>query len=334
MTNNLSCYHFSTWAQKGPVTQIEFAIISWLNGITILPAIVLNTLVLISIWRTPALHTPSMVLMANLALSDLAVGAIAQPIMISYAALEFEVDNWPRTFCYVAMMFGNAGTVFGGVSTLSLTAIAFDRFLALHYHLRYPAIVTTKKAIAVCIVFWAFSFFLVAIWYTLGNKIYMFIVNVCIVVLFGITIVSYFKIYKVIKRHQTQIHVVESSVTACGETGSNAHSTPNIKRYKKSVMNSLVVYFVFVACSTPFACALAYWEVTQNDYMSPILVRLSTSVVFSNSCINPIIYCWKMRELREAAWQSATGLRDCLVGVKSRANKGPPSTAWITAIRY
>ncbi|EDO48905.1 predicted protein [Nematostella vectensis] len=229
MTNNFSCYHYSTWAQKDPITQTEFAIISGLNGITILPAIVLNALVLISMWRTPALHTPSMVLMANLALSDFAVGAIAQPILIAYAALEFEVDNWPRTFCYVALMFGNTGTVFGGVSMLSITAIALDRFLALHYHLRYPAIVTAKKAIAVCLALWAFSSFLLATWYIFGNGIYVFIVNVCIVILFGISIVSYSKIYKVIKRHQTQVHVVESSVTACGDTGSKAHNTANTK---------------------------------------------------------------------------------------------------------
>ena len=48
-----------------------------------LTAIIGNTLVLHAVWKTPALRSPSMVLLCGLALSDLAVGAIAQPLFIA-----------------------------------------------------------------------------------------------------------------------------------------------------------------------------------------------------------------------------------------------------------
>ncbi|EDO49887.1 predicted protein, partial [Nematostella vectensis] len=132
----------------------EFIIVAVLNGITFLPAIALNVLVLFSIWRTSTLHTPSMVLLGNLALSDFAVGIIAQPILAAWSALELRASERPNTYCDFATIYGITSTSFGAVSLLSITSVAVDRFLALHLHLRYNAIVTLKKAIAACAVNW------------------------------------------------------------------------------------------------------------------------------------------------------------------------------------
>ncbi|XP_048578357.1 5-hydroxytryptamine receptor 1F [Nematostella vectensis] len=133
---NYACYHFTEWVQEGQITRPEFIIIAVLNGITILPAILLNALVLFSIWRTPTLHTPAMVLLCNLALSDFAVGIIAQPITVTSVVLELSPSVKPASFCSIAVFYGITSSLFAGVSLLSITAVAVDRFLALHLHLR------------------------------------------------------------------------------------------------------------------------------------------------------------------------------------------------------
>ena len=53
--------------------------ISVLNVALCLTAVVTNSAMLIAIWKTPSLHSPSNILLANLALSDLGVGLIVQP---------------------------------------------------------------------------------------------------------------------------------------------------------------------------------------------------------------------------------------------------------------
>ncbi|XP_032237903.2 adenosine receptor A3-like [Nematostella vectensis] len=311
MLFNYSCYHFTKWVQEGQITRTEFTIVAVLNGITILPATILNVLILVSIWRTPALHRPSIILMSNLALADIGVGAVAQPLMLIWAALELNVENWPMsTYCYVAAFFGNSGSVFGAVSLLSVTAIAFDRFLALHYHLRYTAIVTVKRVSFLCFIFWFISLLCVVVWFVLGNSIYSYMAGAVMVMCFGVVLLSYYNVYKVIKRHQKQINTAQSSFSE--EASSAGENANNMKKYKKSVLNSLLIYFVFIACSTPFVCAITYFEITQDNSLSPTLFRLSTSLLFANSAINPIIYCCKMKELREAVYQSVTSLNNHL----------------------
>ena len=55
-----------------------------------------NTTVLVSIWKTPSLYTPSTVLLASLALSDLAVDALVQLAYLPYKVAELYQDF---TYC-------------------------------------------------------------------------------------------------------------------------------------------------------------------------------------------------------------------------------------------
>ena len=46
------------------------------------------------------------------------------------------------------------------VSLFTMTAIAVDQFLALHYHMRYPTIVTTIRAMHLSATIWTIAFLL------------------------------------------------------------------------------------------------------------------------------------------------------------------------------
>ena len=72
-------------------------------------------------------------MLCSLALSDFVVGLVAQAI---YIAHQLTKDRYVH---HASLMVGYS---LCGVSFLTITAIIVDRFLALHYHMRYVTLVT------------------------------------------------------------------------------------------------------------------------------------------------------------------------------------------------
>ena len=108
-----------------------------LNAPLMLISILGNTLVLAAIIRTPSIRsTPHMIMLCSLAVSDLLVGLIAQPF---YIALQLTDD---RYLDQVSVMIGYS---LCGISLMTITVIAVDRFLALHYHMRYATLVSESR---------------------------------------------------------------------------------------------------------------------------------------------------------------------------------------------
>ncbi|EDO36843.1 predicted protein [Nematostella vectensis] len=327
---NYSCYYFTEWVQYGQLTYSQFAVVAFLNGITILPAIILNGLILVSIWRTPALHTPAMALVFNLAISDFFVGFLAQPVMMAWFAVELKATEMQSTYCYMSITMIVSSTFFSCSSFFVVTAIAVDRFLALYYHLRYPTIMTMRKAVAVSLVTWFASLFVIALRLTVGTK-YRAVFSVfnsslvatCeLVVLF-----SYFKIYRILRKHQKQIHSanigLELTLASPDSTEESISQTSltqpqkSIRQYRKSIISSFYIYFAFILCYFPAICVLIYYSATDDHRVSAYFTKIAFCILVINSAINPGIYCWKMRELRNAVRQTLIRLRG-ITGLKTQ----------------
>ena len=126
-----------------------------LNAPLMLISILGNALVLAAIIRTPSIRsTPHMIMLCSLAVSDLLVGLIAQPF---YIALQLTDD---RYLDQVSVMIGYS---LCGISLMTITVIAVDRFLALHYHMRYATLVTESHVKYSLIIIWLISFLVTGI---------------------------------------------------------------------------------------------------------------------------------------------------------------------------
>ena len=99
-----------------------------LNAPLMLISILGNALVLAAIIRTPSIRSTHMIMLCSLAVSVLLVGLIAQPFYIAKVLTE------DRLAYHVWRSIGPSLCV---VSLLTITTITVDRFLALHYHMRY-----------------------------------------------------------------------------------------------------------------------------------------------------------------------------------------------------
>ena len=87
-------------------------------------------------------------LLLSLAVSDLGVGLLVQPLYI--ARIVNPTYFFKTVFMIIAILFPYA-------SFFLVVAIGVDRFLAIHLHLRYQELVTHKRVVALVISIWTLS---------------------------------------------------------------------------------------------------------------------------------------------------------------------------------
>ena len=274
-----------------------------LNGFVAITAFLGNTLILDALHKETSLHAPSKLLFRNLATTDLCVGITAEPPFVTYLISSL---NEPWNICpYVFPVFSITGHILCGVSLFTLAAISVDRLLALLLGLRYRQVVTFKRIYRIVVVFWILSTVGAAMWY-LNQPIASW--YVCVVVALSVVtaIFSYTKIFLTLRHNQ--IHA-QGNVNQ-GQL--NQTFRLNIARYKKTVSSALWVQLGLVVCYLPFA--IMEFLRLQRGVTSDIMVArfYSGTLVCLNSSLNPILYCWKIREVRQAVKDTLRGLFCCL----------------------
>ena len=267
----------------------QLTFIAVLNSFLSVTAFLGNTLILIALHKESSLHPPSKLLLRCLAASDLFVGLISLPLFVTYI-MSIENEHW--TMCRYASAVGFAtAIIFCGVSVLTLTAISGDRLLALLLGLRYRQVVTLKRTYMIVITFWvvctiisAMQFWnpLITLWCGIIAT------SLCLV----ISIFSYTKIFFTLRNHQNQIqgHVHQPNQT----------NQLNIARYKKAVSTAIWLQVTMIACYLPYGVVTALAPNSERILSVYYAWRYAFTLVFLNSSLNPIFYCWKIEEVRQA----------------------------------
>ena len=259
------------------------------NSFLSITAFLGNALILIGLYKESSLHPPSKLLLRCLATTDLCVGLISQPLLVTYW---MSIINEQWKFCrYVYKAVFTVGHLLSGVSVLTLTAISVERLLALLLGLRYRQIVTLKRTYMIVITFWivsaAFSAMkccsvVITIWYSIIGTL------VCLVT----SSFSYTKIFFTLRRHQNQVqdHVQQQNQT----------NQLNIARYKNAVSAAIWLQLTLVVCYLPHGVA-AFFVISSGLSASVYNAWCYTvTLAFLNSSLNPILYCWKIEEVRQA----------------------------------
>ena len=66
------------------------------------------------------------------------------------------------------------------------------------------------------------------------------------------------------------------------------------RKAEKSSLATFYIYLVYLACYLPIACV-----VLAKVNSKTALYFTSVTLVYLNSSLNPLIYCWKMRHIRQ-----------------------------------
>ena len=133
----------------------QLTFISVLNIFLSITAFFGNALILVALYKESSLHSPSKVLLSNLAATDLCVGLIIEALTVIYL---MSVVNEHWNICrYLAVTCSVIRVTLFAVSLLTLTAISVDRLLAVLLGLRHKQVVTPKRAYVVVVTFWLVS---------------------------------------------------------------------------------------------------------------------------------------------------------------------------------
>ena len=248
-----------------------------------------NALILAAILRTPLLRSvPSTIFLCSLAITDFLVGLVGQPVYIANE-LQYSAGG-PLTkvenFISVSLC---------GVSLATMTAISVDRFLALHYHVTYANLMTTKRAMNASASLWFVSILLSCLRVWIGSS-FILIIAVFIAVFFVISCASYIKIYIIVRHHQIQIHAQQQAVNSFNISFTIPDSN-NLIISKKRALKTFIYFICMIFCYLPYVSfsLLSNTSVIAFDRNWSNLVN---SVVFLNSSVNPFLYCWCNHEIR------------------------------------
>ena len=115
-----------------------------LNTFISIAATIGNLLVLVTIWRSPNLHSSSNTLLFGLALSDLFVGLASEPLHIGFQAVLFK-NSGKITNCTLMKVRNLISVFLTLVTLLGVAAMSVERYLVINLHLRYEQVVTVKR---------------------------------------------------------------------------------------------------------------------------------------------------------------------------------------------
>ena len=253
-----------------------------------------NILILIALHKETSLHAPSKLFLRSLALTDLLVGVISGPLTITYwmSAVRKRWDDCYNTFFTSIIV----GYLLCGMSLLTLTAISVDRLLALSLGLRYKQTVTLNRARAIVLVFWILCSICSAL-HAHNARITTWYTHITIPVCFVTSVSSYTMIFRKLHRHEIQVH---NNIIQC-EQSSNSSSGPlNISRYRKGVSSVMWLQLVVALCYLPHGITTALWTYSGKSSSVTVLRQFTVTLVYLNSALNPLLYCWKIREVRQS----------------------------------
>ncbi len=124
-----------------------------LNIFLSITALLGNALTLVALHKETSIHPPTKLLFRCLAVTDLCVGLITQPLLTAYL-ISFVTTgmNW-KVIYYIYLVCEVSNFTLCEVPVFISSAISVDRLLALLLGLRYRNVVTSKRVRAVMICF-------------------------------------------------------------------------------------------------------------------------------------------------------------------------------------
>ena len=277
-------------AKKSQQMDYSYLTLCVFNAYLSYTATMLNIVAIYAIRKTSSLPKNLKTLLFSLAVSDVGVGLLVQPMYVAYIMDSKQNNATNETYNVLFIAFLIPMNFFTYASLFSVTALRAERFLAIHLHLRYQELVTYKRVAAVVVSIWVISALISLIRLFIPKNImymsFVIIESACIITATSLGL----KLYLTLRRHINQIQVPQVAQNDQGES---------VQRKRKSAMASLYVYLVFIVCYLPNICRLFITAAIPEPRIDVKHLKFYTlTLLFLNSTLNPLIYCWKMKRIQ------------------------------------
>ena len=278
----------------------SMAILAGINIFLAITASLGNTLILIALHKVTSIYPPTKLLFRCLAVTDLLVGLISQPLYVTILFPRFTTWN---VNVAIVLADGFFFRLLPAVSLLTSAAISVDRLLALLLGLRYRHTVTLRRVWVVIVCIWLISalpatddtFFEYPKLYDIAFWLFSALITFSLLV----SVFSYVKIFKTLRYRQVQFH----RNTQQGQRPNGGGNQLNIARYKKTVYSIAWVQLALLICYFPYNLIGFLKLFRKLPFSNEIYIELPwesfVTLIYLNSSLNPALYCWRIRDVRQ-----------------------------------
>ncbi|XP_077063515.1 olfactory receptor 52J3-like [Siphateles boraxobius] len=258
-----------------------------------------NLSIVVTICLNGNLHKPMYILLLNMPINDV-MGATSL-----FPQLLYSIWSQDRSISYPACLLqGFIVHLYGGASYAILSAMAYDRYIAICCPLRYGAILTTNNLVKIITGMWLFNFSVIIVLFSLLLPHQVCQTNMSDLVCYNPSIMklicedtivnNIYGLFNIVLYHGlslfvvafTYIHILISCVT-------NKQSDAKIKALQ--TCGTHLVVFLFLEFNTLFPL-LAHRSESVPAHLRRVF---SISVLVFPPLVNPLIYGFKTKEIRQ-----------------------------------
>lgn len=254
-----------------------------------------NLMVILAVFVDPNknLRSPFAFLIANLAITDLTIGLLVEPLSINTHYREMNGLSISMSWFTQAVYF-----LCCTASLLSLAALTVDRYLAITKPLWYRANTNYRRVGLAAAAVWVLSACFTSLFFFFGFVTYAFaFANITMFCTIFIFIFSYVRIFQYANRQIATI----SSLTDCQPELSKARQRA-IELENKLTKTYLLMLGVFLSCYIP-SCIMIYLMNLCHTCSCELIHWLRDFhfvFITINSLINPFLYALRIPKFKSA----------------------------------
>jgi len=280
--------------------KVSYIIAVIFNSIICPFVVVLNVLVIMAVKRKSSLQSYANILLACLAVTVALTGLLVQPTFIIW--IVFQLLSGINTGI-VRHLHYRFFIVVTFSSALHLMLVTCERLIAIKYTMAYPNLVTARNikmavtsswVLALCcsILRWPLPdlLFNESIGKTIGKMVVSIVMISCIVFM----TTSYVILYKEAALQQNKIKTQQLP----------QEEVERFVKERKALVTTFYVVGAVFFCLSPGAFSLLSLLAEQDTstYLGPWF-RITTML---NSLLNPLIYCWRQKEMRQFVFRTSS----------------------------
>ena len=280
---------------------------SVIGGLSALGSVFGNALILYLFFKYERLRIPSNILLGSLCVTDFLTGLVVVPTIAARRITE----AYGRGICSIRIICAYFSYLCVITSIVTVGLISIDRYFAIALPFRYLRLANNRSYAIVITIEWlilsAYSL-LPFLRVLTGSDFFKIAFSLMgfIIIMF---LVIYAKISRIVESHRRKIRPSVGPTTATKLSSvapaSHLHSSSRsmeLRVESKRAHTIAIVVFVTVIFYSPLAVIFVLRGIYGDTY---VLVNIADPwadlIVFINSMVNPIIYCLRTKEIRDAA---------------------------------
>lgn len=268
-----------------------------LDTVVALLTVILNFFFMLTIVRTPSLHTPANVIVCALFSCDLLVGIFGQSL---YLSILFLFEEQEKSIAWLEITFETVFLLCSGFSCIVVSFVSIDRYFAICHPYKYRSSVTIQRCIAFVVagsLIWS-VFTITAMLLPKSFKTSHILFFILVLLVIVTVIFTYARIVRVIRRQRR----TQPSIGSISHSNSSGKNMIRMEKRQSFIMAwivgiSLLLHLPYLG----FTIYYLAWNVPLCSDTTLVMYLWDEFFLLLSSLINPVLYGLKRRDFRVAA---------------------------------